>query len=277
MTVRHPSGVHSSGDCAAWGADGLFRTRDNVARDPDQLVIIAAAGVLHDLGNLIQIASSAINIIGRNSHMPAIHAAPMIERARLCLEHAGALVRQNIELLRNRTISDENRSIATCLADVATMIEALGEPDFRVEFQVEPNLPEARCDAVGMCRALLNLVLNARDAMDGRGLVRIEARTIWNGPVAVGVELCVADKGVGMSAAMIERACDPFFTTKVEGRGGIGLPMVERFARDAGGEIAIESQPGIGTTVTLRLPATPRAAGADGPIDVKPPTEEAGR
>jgi signal transduction histidine kinase len=262
---------------AASGKGSVFWARDDLAGDPDEPVIIAAAGVLHDLGNLIQIASSAINIIGRNQQMPAIHTGPIIDRARLCLEHAGALVRQNIELLCNRTITDENSSIATCVTDVATMIEALGEPDFRVEFQVEPNLREAQCDAVGMCRALLNLVLNARDAMDGCGLVRIEARTIWNGPIAVGVELCVADNGVGMSAAMIERACDPFFTTKVEGRSGIGLPMVERFARNAGGEIAIESQPGIGTTVMLRLPATLRTTGAGGPIDVKPPTEEAGR
>lgn len=259
------------------GKGRVFWARDNVAREPDELVIIAAAGVLHDLGNLIQIASSAINIIGRNQQMPAIHAGPMIDRAKLCLEHAGALVRQNIEHLRNRTITAENRSIATCLADVATMIEALGEPDFGLEIQIEPNLPEAQCDMVGMCRAVLNLVLNARDAMGGRGVVRIDARTIWHEATAVGVELCIADEGVGMSAAMIARACDPFFTTKTEGRGGIGLPMVQRFVWDAGGEIAIESQPGIGTTVTLRLPATPRTTGADGPVDVKPPAEEAGR
>lgn len=276
MKVLHASGVHSSGDFAAWGEGGVFPARDNVARDPDDLFIVAAAGVLHDLGNLIQIASSAINIIGRNSHMPAIHARPMIDRAKLCLEHAGALVRQNIELLRNRAITEENSSIVTCLADVATMIEALGEPDFRVEFQVEPNLPEAQYDAVGMCRALLNLVLNARDAMDGRGVVRIEARTIWYESIAVGIELRVVDRGIGMSAAMIAQACEPFFTTKTGGRGGIGLPMVQRFVRNAGGEIAIESEPGIGTTVTLRLPATVRATGADGPIDVEPP-EEAGR
>jgi signal transduction histidine kinase len=80
-----------------------------------------------------------------------------------------------------------------------------------------------------------------------------------------------------MSPATIARAFDPFFTTKAEGPGGIGLPMVEHFVRDAGGEIAVDSEPGVGTTITLRLPAASRTAGADMPIDVKPPAEEAGR
>jgi len=73
------------------------------------------------------------------------------------------------------------------------------------------------------------------------------------------VEVRVADNGIGMSPATLARAFDPFFTTKVDGLGGVGLPMVARFARDALGEVSIESEPGTGTIVTLRVPAVARA------------------
>jgi signal transduction histidine kinase len=75
------------------------------------------------------------------------------------------------------------------------------------------------------------------------------------GKVTTGVEVSIADDGMGMSALTIACAFDPFFTTKSDGLGGVGLPMVERFVRDAGGDIRIESERGLGTTVTLRLPA----------------------
>jgi signal transduction histidine kinase len=238
---------------------------DNIAAEPDELGVIAAAGVIHDLGNLIQIASSAINIIARTPNMPAIHAGPMLDRAKICLEHAGALVHQNIGLIRNRMIADERSSVAKCLLDVAALVEALDEPDLVLDIDIEPTLPRVQCDAIGIRRAVLNLVFNARDALEGRGIVRIEARAIWRGLTVAGVAIRVADDGVGMSPATIARAFDPFFTTKTDGLGGIGLPMVARFVRDAGGEVAIESEPGVGTTVTLRLPAITPTEGTDAP------------
>jgi signal transduction histidine kinase len=102
---------------------------------------------------------------------------------------------------------------------------------------------------------MLNLVFNARDAMMGTGIITITARPTWRGPVKSGVEISVSDDGIGMSPTTIACVFDPYFTTKTDGLGGIGLPMVEGFVRDAGGIIAIKSDPGAGTTVTLSLPA----------------------
>nr|WP_284699343.1 HAMP domain-containing sensor histidine kinase [Sphingomonas lycopersici] len=131
----------------------------------------------------------------------------------------------------------------------------MDEPGLSIELDVASDLPAISCDPVGFRRAVLNLVLNARDAMGGTGIVGIDARLVKEG-----IEVRVLDDGVGMSRETLAKAFDPFFTTKTDGLGGIGLPMVRRFIDDAGGTIVVESAPDIGTTVSLRLPA------AAGPI-----------
>lgn len=221
---------------------------------------VAAAGVVHDLGNLIQIASSAIGIIARTPEMPAVHSGPILARARSSLEQAGAIVRQSLGRIRDQAAGIDQTNVPACLADVAALIGTLETPGLVLEIAVETDLPWVHCDPIGLRRAVLNLVFNARDAIAGSGIVVIEARTLRRDLVAAGVELRVVDNGAGMSPATIARAFDPFFTTKANGLGGIGLSMVERFVRDAGGEIAVESARGIGTTVTLRLPAAVAAA-----------------
>jgi signal transduction histidine kinase len=218
---------------------------------PDEERALNAAGVLHDLGNLIQIATSALNIVARTPDMPVTHREPILRRARTSLDHAGTLVRQNI--LHARTLSGHppRSDVAACLADVVALI-AGDERRLSVDVAIAPNLPDIACDPIDLRRVMLNLVFNARDAMAGEGTVRIEAQ-----PVLSTIEVRIADHGVGMSPSVLARVFDPFFTTKRDGLGGIGLPMVERFVRGAGGQVTIESEPGIGTTVTLRLPIMP--------------------
>jgi signal transduction histidine kinase len=212
--------------------------------------VLAAASVVHDLGNLIQIAVSAVNILARTPEMPPVRAQPILHRARMSLEHAGAIVRESIRQTRGEARAETD--VAACLADIGTLVEALDEPDLHLETATEADLV-APCDPLGLRRAILNLIFNARDALDGNGTVRIAARRAgeW-------IEVCVVDRGMGMSRATIARVFDPFFTTKTDGLGGIGLPMVARFARDAGGQIVINSELGLGTVVTLRLPAAPQ-------------------
>lgn len=218
----------------------------------DEERALTTAGVLHDLGNLIQIATSALNILARMPDMPVTHRDPILHRARTSLDHAGTLVRQNV--LHARTLSGHppRSDVAACLADVVALIAAEEGRGLSVDFVIAPDLPDIACDPIGLRRAVLNLVFNARDAMAGEGTVRIEAQ-----PVLAAVEVRIGDHGIGMSPSVLARVFDPFFTTKRDGMGGIGLPMVERFVRGAGGQVTIESEPGIGTAVTLRLPALP--------------------
>lgn len=234
---------------------------------------IATAGIVHDLGNLIQIASAAINIVGRSPLMTPADAGSILDRARLCLEHAGAIVRQNVGHLRDQAMAALQSDIAACLADVVTLVEAMDEPGLVLDLNIAPDLPAVRCDPVGLRRAVLNLVLNARDAMGGNGVIGIDARALAHGEV----ELRVLDDGIGMSRATLARVFDPFFTTKGDGLGGIGLPMVERFVREAGGTIAIDSEPGIGTTIALRLPANAAPLAVGGSAAPTSPRVESGR
>jgi len=242
----------------------------NGARGPAQ---IATAGIVHDLGNLIQIASAAINIVGRSPLMAPADAGSILDRARLCLEHAGAIVRQNVGHLRDQAMAALQCDAAACVADVAMLVEAMDEPGLIVELNIAPDLPAVRCEPVGLRRAVLNLVLNARDAMGGDGVVGIDARALEHGEV----ELRILDDGIGMSHATLARVFDPFFTTKTDGLGGIGLPMVERFVREAGGTIAIDSEPGIGTTITLRLPAIAAPSTVGGSVAPTSPRAESRR
>jgi signal transduction histidine kinase len=223
---------------------------DDRCETPNAPAVMAVAGILHDLGNLIQIASSAINILSRTPGIPAIDSEQIVHRARISLDHAGMIVRQNIDRIRNRKTAGPRSDIVACLSDVTALVEAMDEPGLAVEIAVEPGLPDAVCDPTGLYRVMLNLVLNARDAMAGVGTVRITARGTPSE-----IELCIADRGTGMTPATIARVFDPFFTTKHDRLGGIGLPMVESFVRSIGGAISIESEPGLGTTVVLRLPA----------------------
>ena len=214
---------------------------------------VAAAGVLHDLGNLIQIASSALNIIARTPEMPGSRRDPILHRARTSLDHAGTIVRQSVMRARDTAALPPRCDIANCLADIATLIVAREDAGLTLDIAIEPGLPDIACDSIELRRAILNLVLNARDAMGGKGSVRIDAHA-----VAGSVDLRVGDRGSGMPPAVLAHAFDPFFTTKRDGLGGIGLPMVERFVRGVGGSVSIESELGVGTVVTLRLPALPQ-------------------
>src|SRR5690606_31538261 len=136
-------------------------------------------------------------------------------------------------------------------------IEIAWKHDVRLDIHVEPGLPIVKCDRLGLQNAVLNLLFNARDAMPDDGVVSIRADEISLEPGVSAIALRVADSGVGMTPDTIARALEPFFTTKAGGLGGVGLPMVERFARESGGRVLVESGYGVGTTVTLQLPTYP--------------------
>jgi signal transduction histidine kinase len=221
----------------------------------------AAAGVVHDLGNLIQIAASAVNIIGRSPWAARETALePIVARARTALERAAALVRQTT----GRTVGSAFelratpglQSLPCCLGEIQALISWICDPDIVLSTEAATDLPLLRCNRIELQSAVLNLVINAREAMPDGGSIRIVARCVADGPFVGVVELSVVDDGVGMSRETLMRAFNPYFTTKVGGRGGgLGLAMVKRFAEEAGGRVDIASALGAGTAVTLRLPS----------------------
>lgn len=216
----------------------------------------AGVGLIHDLGNLIQIASSAVNILARNPSVKTADLDSVIAGARTSLERAGAIVRKTIATASERAAAAEQVRIAACLAEIEKLLQSSWSDRIRLIMWAEPDLPAVTCDPLALQSAVLNLLFNARDAMPDGGIISVRAEAI---PLnfGEGIELRIVDNGIGMKPDTIVRAFEPFFTTKCDGLGGVGLPMVKRFVQDAGGQIFIDSEFGVGTTVRLQLPGSP--------------------
>lgn len=210
---------------------------------------------IHDLGNLIQVASSGMSIMARD---PNLIAAPSLREvlngARTALERAGTLLRNAIAPGDDRARNADLVNVESCLAEIERLVRIAWNSSARLEVLVSTGLPPLNCDYLALQSALLNLMLNARDAMPDGGLVSVEAVGV-DLKQAAAVEFRVKDSGIGMTQDTVVRAFEPFFTTKGHGLGGIGLPSVRRFADEHGGTIDIQSKLGSGTTVILRLPA----------------------
>ena len=222
---------------------------------------IGSAGLVHDLGNLIQIASSSVNIIASYPNINTAGLTPVIAGAKTSLDRAGALVRHAIRTAIDRAAAVEQVSVAACFAEVEMLVQRTWGPSIQLDVQINSDLPAVRCDPMALQNAILNLLFNARDAMPSGGAISIRAEAV-SLESGTGVELRVADNGIGMKPDTIVRAFDPFFTTKSDGLGGVGLPIVERFVTEAGGHVLIESEYGVGTTVKLRLPASLQSTGS---------------
>lgn len=216
-------------------------------------------GTVHDLGNLIQVAVSALNILSRNAHLAADPSLPpIVASARMSLGRAGALVEQTLRRAREGETSVEAVSVAGCLTELRELVETIWQPEIRLDLQVEPNLPPLTCSRINLQGAVMNLLTNARDAMPDGGTIALAARSAGKGGYAAAVEIEIVDNGLGMSPDTLLRAFEPFFTTRATGLGGFGLPVVKRFVEDVGGHIAVESKLNAGTQVTLYLPIAER-------------------
>jgi signal transduction histidine kinase len=225
---------------------------------------LMTAGIVHDLGNIIQILSSTVDVLDQH---PTIRATkglqPVVARAVSSLERASSLIKQILTFARGTGTKQESVDVAMCLAGLERLLSWIGRNELRIDIRVRPDVPRVICNRWALENAILNLVLNARDAMPKGGLLSIAVSPSPDRSKDVsGLALRVSDSGSGMTQETMERAFDPFFTTKTNARGtGLGLTMVHRFAEESGGRVSLESSLGLGTTVTLWLPVrqTPQA------------------
>ncbi len=187
-----------------------------------------------------------------------------VREMRLAGEHGVAMVQQLLAVAR----PPANESHVFVLNDAVRgiqdlMVRLIGE-DIELSTALAADLGEVKMDPAQVQQILLNLVLNARDAMPDGGRITVSTRN-GMGPCPIGgasesqngqwVELTVADTGAGMDAETVQRAFEPFFTTKSPGRGnGLGLATARRLVQQEGGTIMAESEPGRGTRISMRLP-----------------------
>jgi PAS domain S-box-containing protein len=234
-------------------------------------------GIAHDFNNLLTI------IVGNSELLrDEIAKSDHLELINLVLGAAGRganLVQRLLSYARRQPLQPSATSVNAIIDNMAGLLRrTLGE-DIELRTSFSNNLSSAFVDATLLEATILNLAVNARDAMPRGGALSISTAEVSvdtrSSELAPGryIRVVVADSGIGMNADVLSRAFDPFFTTKAAGKGnGLGLSMAYGFARQSGGHLTIESEVGKGTVLRLLLPATdaavqPRAQTADkGPL-----------
>ena len=211
-------------------------------------------GLAHDFNNLLTVISNSLDSIGDAGDPERVRKA--IAAAQRAADHGALLTRQLLAFSRGQWLKPKPSDINALVRAAETVLRRVCDEAVVMEFDLDPRLAPVAVDAAQLDAALLNLVINARDAMPQGGRLRIATRRLDPKPGRpVEVAISVSDTGTGMSPEVVARATEPFFTTKEVGKGsGLGLSQVYGFAGQSGGRLDIESTPGVGTTVTVRLP-----------------------
>jgi signal transduction histidine kinase len=223
-----------------------------------------SGGVAHDFNNLLTVIATSARTV-RRSAPPEV--AGDLDTVDAAVERAASLTRQLLAFARKQAVEPRVFDVNRLLRDAEPLLHRLVGREVRVVFALGEIHQRVSADPGQIEQVVVNLVANARDAMPEGGEIRVssahaDARaagvTLAGGRSAVCIT--VSDHGVGMSPEVVARAFEPFFTTKEPGRGtGLGLATCWGIARQSGGHLAIRSQPGQGTSVTLWLPGTDEA------------------
>jgi PAS domain S-box-containing protein len=221
------------------------------------------AGVAHDFNNLLMVVLSSLELARRR--------LPDDEKLRQFIDNATEGAKRGVSLTQRMLAFARHQQLEPTVVDVAALVLGMREmlarslgPTIRIETDFPPDLKPVLVDANQLELAILNLAVNARDAMPEGGRLAISTRKESATPPGTGlipgryVCLSVTDSGTGMNDATLARAMEPFCTTKGVGKGtGLGLPMVHGLAAQSGGQFTLTSTEGRGTSAELRLPTAP--------------------
>lgn len=233
-------------------------------------------GVAHDFNNLLAVIVGSLDL-ARQRMANGADISRYLDNAMAAAERGATLTQRMLAFARKQELKLQSVDPVALVLGMAELLQTTLGGAIDIETRFPMSLANVHADPAQLELAILNLAVNARDAMPNGGDIIIAAQgwTIEQGdrpdlsPGAY-VELSVADNGEGMDAATIERAREPFFTTKGVGKGtGLGLSMVHGFVQQCGGSLTITSQPGEGTTVSLWLPVSQAGPAVDiiAPVD----------
>ena len=225
-------------------------------------------GISHDFNNLLQVMSGHLDILRLRFEMGKVDEASAMrsmDNIRSAIAKASTLTQQLLAFSRKQRLEGRSvnlNAIAEGMQDLTA--STLGDKA-SIVLQLDPDLGTCQIDPTQMEVALLNIFVNARDAMPEGGVITVKTRNVIVRPdditafagLAPGnyVSMSVTDTGTGISPDIVNRVMDPFFTTKEEGKGtGLGLSMVYGFTKQSGGTTSIYSEEGLGTTVRMYFP-----------------------
>jgi two-component system cell cycle sensor histidine kinase/response regulator CckA len=235
-----------------------------------------AGGVAHDFNNLLGVISGYSELLSRD--LPAgSRERKRSDEIKKAADRAAALTRQLLAFSRRQVLQPKVLDLGDVVGDVEKMIRRLISENIHIETVAPDKLGKVRADAGQIEQVLLNLAINARDAMPSGGRLVIETgnedyvRANPDASVGSYVMLSVSDSGQGMDASTMGHIFEPFFTTKAEGKGiGLGLATVYGIVRQSGGIVNVESALGRGTTFRVYLPRVDAAVDADAPPPAVP-------
>lgn len=222
-------------------------------------------GVAHDFNNLLMVISGGLEVM---DELAPARREKVIAGMRQAVEKGAGLSRQLLAFSRRQPLRPEAINLARKIGGMREMLDRSLRGDVHVEVAFDSGLWPVEVDPGQLELVVLNLAVNARDAMPGGGTIRIGARNApgLNDEELFGdyVELSIADTGAGMMPEVLARVFEPFFTTKEIGKGsGLGLAQAHGFAKASRGTVRIESEPRTGTTVFLYLPRTDKSPVGD--------------
>ena len=227
-------------------------------------------GVAHDFNNLLMVASSGLDLLERTQDPD--RRAQLRQGVRQALDRGASLTRQLLAFSRRSPLKTEVVDLGGRIEDMRLLLERSLREDIAVRFDIEAGLWPVELDPAQLEVALLNIAVNARDAMPNGGVIVLSAHNrpgfSIDGEDGDFVELTVTDTGEGMEMETVRRVFEPFFTTKPVGKGtGLGLSLVYGFSRASGGAARVSSAPGKGTSITLYFPASAK------PLTQPPPPQ----
>jgi signal transduction histidine kinase len=255
VTVR--SLVRNGGVMVLCSAEDLTERRAIETRlvEAEKMRVVGrlAAGVAHDFNNLLTAIGTSVHLL--RTRTDGDDARELLGTITEATDRAGALTSQLLAFSRNQPVDPRVHELRTVLREAWRLVRRVISSDIELVLDLEDDLPLVRIDNGQLTQVLLNLVVNARDALPGHGgRITVKARQLPHGSAEIRVE----DDGRGMDAATLARAGEPFFTTKSTGTG-LGLSTVKSIVTAAGGALSLRSKVGVGTTVVVTLPKAQRA------------------
>ena len=210
-------------------------------------------GIAHDFNNLLTSIITSINLLSDEISRGNVDAvAQYTDTAMLAAQRAALLTHRLLAFARQQPLDTRTIDINARIASLDVLLRRTIGERIALSMDLDPRASIARVDAGQLENTILNLVVNARDALPQGGTIRLGTRIPQNAPGFI--EMFVEDDGLGIPEELLQRVFEPFFTTKPAGQGtGLGLSMTYGFARQSGGEARIASTPDVGTTVSILL------------------------
>ncbi len=257
----------------AFGEAERRERAENALRQTQRLEAIGklTGGVAHDFNNLLMVVKGAVERLSRDER-PA-NDTRYLGMIKTAAERGQSLTRQLLTFSRQQALNPEVVDLGARLPAIREILERSLRGDIEVRTKAASGACRVSVDVGELDLAILNLGVNARDAMPAGGTLTLGIRSVTldghpDGLAGEFVALSVSDSGIGIAPEMLPRVFDPFFTTKEVGKGtGLGLSQVYGFAKQSGGAAVIESTPDRGTTVTLYLPVSDAEVLALAPLE----------